>query len=304
MALLLNGLETFLALAALIVSILVSWQAIRLTKNLHHESHLVSVEAFQRSRFDALFAAVDKVLSSIADLKTDMLPYSEASKHAESRPMSDEALEYDRSVQRTAYLMNVHRSMEHLFAHRKSLDVALVGLPTLAASREPANGSDLAATKLNLEFTSSWLGGCVMALYFALVTKTLADGSTQLKTDLAVFGKIENEWDQKGRPSTKPERVQYLTSIRDGWFDHRSKQVVTREEALAAGIHNEPGRPDSAANVAYYFLEAAERQLVNEAKELSRLYLESQIRPLRPQERDSDRSSRRLRQGRTGHAIP
>lgn len=265
---LISWMSTVLSLIALILSVVVTYLVLKQTKTLHETTHEIALEEFERSRFDMLSAAVSNILLSVGEIKADFQPYWASGPDSFSARASwAEQLEGE---------MRVHRSIERLRANRKSLEIALVGLPTVGGK---LGSPDSQRFVVNLHLASSWLDGSVMACYFALLTKTLESQKTQIATDNAVFLKIENEWDAK-RSSRylKEDRVAYLEAVRDNWLEKRKMEDAAQLDALQnPGPYAAPvGVMDEAPNIAFYFLENAERDLVESAMSLSRAYSDSQ----------------------------
>jgi hypothetical protein len=270
-----SGLQTLLALIALILSIAVTYIVVRQTKQLHEKGHVLAVEDFQRVRFESLFCAVEKVLSSIADLKADLLPYwKETRESLETKTNSGAML--DREI-------DVHRAIEHLSAHRKSLEIALAGLPT---SGLVGHGDEsLEEAREQFELAAAWLGGCVMTTYSALVARNEESevSDSELKTDGLIFSRIQNEWDAHDSYS-KAKRDNYSRGIRNAWTSAREEEtknrdVIDAKSRAVSGPLVDPNSyvPEGAAQIAFHFLENAEAEFVRLATDLSFKYTSARM---------------------------
>ncbi|PWC06423.1 hypothetical protein [Mycetocola zhujimingii] len=255
----LDWTSTVLAGIALILSIIVARYALSQTQTLHHESHTVALEEYERTRFDKLFDANETLLNSIADFKAELLPYWKETDESLSRKTDDLTM--------LPYEVTVHKSMEHFFAARLGLDIALATLPTFDGNS--SNDSDETRTShLGVQLSAAWLGGCVMATYLSLVNRVVKEGDSQTGTDQAVFSAIQNNMDWDVFPSADKRRS-YFKEAAKSWSAGRATEVA---EGAQIGTPS-PNQPTEliltdTANTAYAFLQAAERQLVQDTKEL------------------------------------
>lgn len=253
----LDWIATILALVAIILSILVARLALSQTQDLHDDNNDLAMEEFERQRFDVMFAANDQVLESVADFKADIIAYlSIDSPYWDAKRQSGESVDY---------LISVHRSMERFFARRKSLDVALSGLPSYSKpGRGIAADPELATQGQQLRYASSWLLGCIMATYHSHVTGALVGGEEGAATVQAVVNSITSELDRESFPTLEAQRTYSQEAARNWQHSARS--------AAEDRVGNGKGSALTAAQAATRFLNEAEDQLHEATKTLAATY--------------------------------
>lgn len=248
-----SAIGAVLAGIALILTIIITRRVLGQTEELHAANDRLARETFYATRFDSVFSNVEKVLEAVADFKVSVHPYWKE---------TDESLELATTLGvMTDREMAVHRAVEVMRVNRDTLELSIAGLPTTGVhGQSPSVKDDF--DQLNL--ASSWVDGCVMACYFALVSPTLENGETQHETDSKVFDMIQREWDAGGITELKERRVKFLNERSEAWSAKRKREDSDRQV-------------ETVEQISFHFLENAQRLLKDSARELLKAYTRDRL---------------------------